>query len=166
MPLMFALVAPAIAAQSLNLGHVVAAQQSLWFVVWMPVAFIVFLIGVAGFSVWGPFAPAIGQDIAGGARSELSGTDRLLFEAGRYALLVAGAGFAVAMFLGGGAGPGIPDWAWMLAKTAMVLTVLIWLKRRIPAMRPDKFLEVGWLLLLPAVLVQMLVVAIIAAGRG
>mgnify|MGYP000704661660 CR=1 FL=1 len=66
LPLMFALVAPAIAAETLNVGAVAAAQEGLWFAVWMPVAFLVYLLGVAAFSVWGPFAPAIGTDVAGG----------------------------------------------------------------------------------------------------
>ena len=166
LPLMFALVAPAIAAESLNVGRVAAAQDGLWFAVWMPVAFLVYLLGVAAFSVWGPFAPAIGTDVAGGARAELSGVDRLVFEAGRYALLAAGAAFAVPMFLGGGAGPLLPDWAWVLVKTVALLAVLVWLRRRLPAFRPDKFMEVGWMVLLPAVLVQDLVVAVIAVGRS
>jgi NADH-quinone oxidoreductase subunit H len=166
LPLMFALVAPAIAAESLNVGTVAAAQGGLWFVVWMPVAFLVYVLGVAAFSVWGPFAPAIGTDIAGGARAELSGVDRLVFEAGRYALLAAGAAFAVPMFLGGGSGPLLPEWAWVLVKTVALLAVLVWLRRRLPAFRPDKFMEVGWMLLLPAVLLQDLVVAVVAAGRS
>lgn len=166
LPLMFALVAPAIAAGSLNVGQVAAAQQGLWFALWMPVAFLVYLLGVVAFSVGGPFAPAIGIDVAGGVRAELSGPDRLVFEAGRYALMAAGAAFAVPMFLGGGAGPLLPGWAWVLVKTVALLAVVVWLRRRVPAVRPDKFMEVGWMLLLPAVLVQDLVVAVVAAGRG
>ena len=166
LPLMFALVAPAIAAESLNVGRVAAAQDGLWFAVWMPVAFLVYLLGVAAFAVWGPFSPAIGTDVAGGARAELSGVDRLVFEVGRYALLAAGAAFAVPMFLGGGAGPLLPGWAWVLVKTVALLAVLVWLRRRLPAFRPDKFMEVGWMLLLPAVLLQDLVVAVIAVGRS
>jgi NADH-quinone oxidoreductase subunit H len=166
LPLMFALVAPAIAAESLNVGRVAAAQEGLWFAVWMPVAFLVYLIGVVAFSVWGPFAPAIGTDVAGGVRAELSGVDRLVFEAGRYALLAAGAAFAVPMFLGGGAGPLLPGGAWVLVKTVALLAILVSLRRRVPAFRPDKFMEVGWMVLLPAVLLQDLVVAVVAAGRG
>ena len=132
LPLMFALVAPAIAAETLNVGAVAAAQEGLWFAVWVPVAFLVYLLGVAAFSVWGPFAPAIGTDVSGGARAELSGVDRLVFEAGRYALLAAGAAFAVPMFLGGGAGPLLPGWAWVLVKTVALLAVLVWLRRRLP----------------------------------
>lgn len=166
LPLMFALVAPAIAAQSLNVGKVAAAQEGLWFAVWMPVALLVYLLGVAAFSVWGPFAPALGSDIAGGVRAELSGVDRLVFEMGRYALLAAGAAFSVPMFLGGGAGPVLPDWAWVLVKTLAVLSLLVWLRRRLPAFRPDMFMEVGWMVLLPAVLVQDLIVAVVAVWRA
>jgi len=166
LPLMFALVAPAIAAQSLRVGTVAAAQHGLWFAVWMPVAFLGYCLGVVAFSVWGPFSPALGTDIAGGVAAELSGVDRLVFQAGRYLLLSAGAAFAVPMFLGGGAGPLLPEWVWVLVKTVVVLTVLVWLRRRVPAWRPDKFMEVGWMALLPAVVVQDLVVAIVAVWRG
>jgi len=166
LPLMFALVAPAVAAASLNVGAVAAAQADLWFVVWMPVAFAVYCLGVLAFSVWGPFNPPAGRDLAGGVLVELSGVDRLLFQAGRYALLTAGAAFAVPMFLGGGAGPLLPGWAWVLVKTAVLLAVLVAARRRIPTVRPELFMEVGWVVLLPAVLVQDLVVAVVAAWRG
>ncbi|MDY6811825.1 MAG: complex I subunit 1 family protein [Actinomycetota bacterium] len=162
LPLMFALVAPAIAAESLRVTDVAAAQQGLWYVVWMPVAFLVYCLAVSAFSVWGPFAAAVGRDLAGGVTAELSGADRLLFQVGRLALLAAGAAFAVPMFLGGGAGPLLPDWLWVLVKTGVVLTALVWLRRRIPILRPDKFMEIGWVILLPLVLVQDLLVAVIA----
>lgn len=165
LPLMFALVAPAISASSLNIGTVAAAQEGLWFVVWMPVAFAVYCVGVLGMSVWGPFAPALGTDIAGGVTAELSGVDRLVFQGGRYSLLAAGAAFAVPMFLGGGAGPVLPGWAWALVKAAALLAVLVWLRRRLPVFRPDVFMEAGWVVLLPAVLLQDLLVAVVAVRR-
>ncbi|MEU5531473.1 complex I subunit 1 family protein [Micromonospora chersina] len=166
LPLMFALVAPAVGASSLNVGTIAAAQQGLWFVVWMPVAFLVFCTGALAIAVWGPLSPAVGTDVAGGVTAELSGIDRLLFQGGRYALLAAGAAFAVPMFLGGGAGPLLPAWAWVLVKTLALLAVFVWLRRRLPAARPDVFMEAGWMVLLPAVLLQDLIVAVIAAGRS
>lgn len=165
LPLMFALVAPVIAAGSLRIGDVAAAQHELWFAVWMPVGFIVYCLGVMAFSVWGPFSPALGADVVGGVAAELSGVDRLVFQAGRYALLVAGAAFAVPMFLGGGAGPWLPAWAWVLVKTLALLSLLVWLRPRLPAFRPDKFMEIGWIVLLPLTILQDLVVAVLAV-RG
>ena len=166
LPLMFALVAPAIAAGSLGVGDVVAAQDGLWFVVWMPVAFVIYLVGVTGFSVWGPFAPALAADIAGGVLAELSGVDRLLFQAGRYLFLAAGAAFSVPLFLGGGAGPVLPGWAWVLVKTVVVLAALVWLRRQVPLLRPDRFMELGWMVLLPAAVAQDLLVSLIVVSGG
>jgi NADH-quinone oxidoreductase subunit H len=166
LPLMFALTAPAVAAGSLRIADVAAAQQGLWFVVWMPVAFVVYCVGVVGFSVWGPLGPAAGSDISGGVLAETSGADRLLLLAGRYALLAAGSVFAVPLFLGGGAGPLLPSWLWVPVKAAVLLAALVALRRRLPAVRPDRFLEAGWLILLPAVLAQVLVVSIVVVVRG
>jgi len=166
LPLMFALTAPAVAAGSLRFGDIVSAQQDLWFVVWMPVAFAVYCLSVIGFSVWGPLAPAAGVDIAGGVLSELSGPDRLLMLVGRYALLSAGAAAAVPLFLGGGAGPLLPDWLWTLVKTVALLAAFVAVRGRLPSLRPDRFAEVGWIVLLPLVLVQLLVVSVIAVARG
>ncbi|MCW2134128.1 complex I subunit 1 family protein [Arthrobacter sp. VKM Ac-2550] len=166
LPLMFALVAPAIAAGSLRVSDVAGAQDRLWFAVWMPVAFVIFLVGVTGFSVWGPFAAALGADVAGGVLAELSGVDRLVLQAGRYAFLAAGAAFSVPLFLGGGAGPFLPEWAWVVVKTVAVLAVLVWLRRKLPVFRPDRFLEIGWVVLLPAAVAQDLVVSLVVVWKG
>jgi NADH-quinone oxidoreductase subunit H len=166
-PLMFALTGPAIGAGSLNLTRVAAAQHDLWFIVWMPVAFLVYAASVVAFAVWGPFAAPAGTDAVGGVLVELSGPDRLVVLAGRYALLVAGAAFAVPMFLGGGAGPLLPAWAWVLVKTVVLLAVFVGARRLFPAIRPDRLAEIAWVVVVPLVLVQLLVVAVLAAvGRS
>ncbi len=56
LPLMFALISAATGAQSLRVGDIAAAQAGLWYVVWMPVAFVAYLAGVLAFSFLGPFA--------------------------------------------------------------------------------------------------------------
>ncbi|HEX6497439.1 MAG TPA: NADH-quinone oxidoreductase subunit H [Micromonosporaceae bacterium] len=166
LPLMFALTAPAVAAGSLRVGDVVAGQRGLWYVVQMPLAFAVFLGSVAGFSVWGPLRYPVGRDIAGGLLTEPSGVDRLVLLTGRYALLAAGSGMAVALFLGGGAGPLLPGWLWSLVKTLAVLTLLVAVRRRMPVLRADRVMRLAWLVVLPAVLVQVLVVSVIVLVRG
>ena len=166
LPLMFALVTPAVAAHSLRVSDVIAAQQELWFIVWMPVAFVVFCLSVVAFSSWGPFATAASGDIAGGILTEVSGVDRLLILAGRYALLTTGAAFAVALFLGGGAGPLLPDWLWTLVKTLLLLAAFVVVRHRLPEVRPDRLAEVAWMIVLPVVLLQTLIVSIVVAVRG
>ena len=161
LPLMVAVIAPAVAAGSLRLTDVAQAQAGLWFAVWMPLAFGIFCLGVVAFSVWGPFRAAVAGDIAGGVLAESSGVDRLLSAAGRYALLAAGATVAVPLYLGGGAGPLLPPWLWVPVKALVVLVGVVALARRLPVVRPDRFLEAGWLVLLPLALLQLVIVAVV-----
>ena len=164
LPLMFALTAPAIAAGSLDLAEISAAQDGLWFIVWAPFAFAAYCWGVLGFSVRPPMDPGAGNDISGGILAELAGVDRLLVLAGRYGLLVAGSAAAVPLFLGGGAGPLLAGWVWVLVKTAVLGGLLVLVGRRLPSLRPDKLLELGWVVVLPLVVAQDLVVSVIAVS--
>lgn len=166
LPLMFALTTPAVAASSLRMGDVVAAQEGLWFVVWMPVTFAVFCWAVLGFAVWGPFATPAGTDLAGGVLTETSGVDRWLLLAGRWALLAAGAAFGATAFLGGGQGPLLPAWLWVLVKTAALLAALVLAGRWLPALRPDRIPGLAWLGVLPLALLQLLVVSVVAVVGG
>ncbi|WP_445262995.1 NADH-quinone oxidoreductase subunit H [Pseudokineococcus sp. 1T1Z-3] len=171
LPLMFSLTAPALAAGSLRVGDVAAAQSGaagagLPYVVWMPVAFVVYCTGVLAFSVRGPLSPAGGPATSGGVLAELSGVDRLLVLAGRAGLLVAGAAFAVPLFLGGGSGPLLPGWLWVLVKTALLAAALVVVRRKLPDVRPDRFLALGWSVLLPAALLQLLLVSVVVVVRS
>lgn len=165
LPLMFALITVAAGAQSLNVADIVAAQSHLWFVVWMPVAFVVYLAGVYAFSFLGPFDYPTGHDLAGGVLAELSGVDRLVLQAGRWLLFTAGAAMAVPLFLGGGQGPLLPAWAWSTVKTAGVLGLLVWGRRRLPTIRADRYVEVAWVVLIPVTIVQALVPALVDLHR-
>ncbi|GAA4765589.1 NADH-quinone oxidoreductase subunit H [Streptomyces sanyensis] len=165
LPLMFALIAAATGAESLRVGDIAAAQQGLWYAVWMPVAFAAHLAGVLAFSFLGPFAHPAGRDAAGGVLGELSGPDRLLLQAGRWLWLASGAAMAVPLFLGGGAGPGLPAWAWSLVKTLLVLALLLAAVRRLPVVRPDRYVELAWVVLVPLTILQVLVPALVVLGR-
>lgn len=166
LPLMFALTAPAVAAGSLRMADIVAGQETLWYVAWMPVAFLVFCAAVLAFSLHRPFDAPAGADLAGGVLAEATGVDRLLLLAGRHMLLAVGSGFAVALFLGGGAGPLLPGWVWFLVKTLVLLGVLLVVRRRLGPLRPEQLMAPAWLVALPAVLAQLAVVAVVAVARG
>lgn len=154
LPLMFALTTPAVAASSLRVGDVVASQ-GVWNVLTMPVAAAVYLLCVLGFAFLGPLGQPAATDLGGGVTDELSGPDRLVVVAGRWALLTAGAAFFVPMFLGGGGALAL------LAKTAVVLVALVLVGTRLPLVRTEKLMEVGWLVLLPLTLVQLLATSLV-----
>ncbi|MDQ6753487.1 MAG: NADH-quinone oxidoreductase subunit H [Actinomycetota bacterium] len=160
LPHMFALITAGVGAGSLRVSDIAAHQGHLWFVVYMPVAFLVFLLSGLGFSFSPPFHHAVGGDIAGGAAAQLSGVDRLLLRSGRYLLLVAASAMSVPLFLGGGAGPLFPGWAWILLKTGVVLAVMVWAGHWLPAVRMERFTEISWLVLVPLTILQALAVSI------
>ncbi len=167
LPLMLALIAAAAGAQSLDVARIAAAQgHHLWFAVWMPAALAVYLAGVYAFSFLGPFAAPAGRDLAGGVLAELSGVDRLMVAAGRWLLLTAGAAMAVPLFLGGGAGPVLPAWAWSAVKTLAVLGLLVWARRRLPLVRADRYAELAWVVLIPVTIAQTLAVALVVLMLG
>jgi NADH-quinone oxidoreductase subunit H len=166
LPHMFAIITAALGAESLRLTTIVDAQQDLWFVVIMPVAFVVYLLSAAAMAFWGPFDAPLSRDVAGGAAVELAGVDRLVFVGGRWLLLVVAAAMAVPLFLGGGNGPLLPAWAWVAVKTAAVLALLVWLCRRFPTVRMDRYTEFAWVVLIPLTIAQALVVALVVLQRG
>ena len=71
---------------------------------------------------------------------------------------------ATALFLGGGSGPWLPEPVWQLVKTVAVVIALVWWGRRLPVLRPDRAVEVAWVVLVPATLLQALVVAVLAVS--
>ena len=166
LPHMFALITAGVAAQSLRVTDVVAAQQDLWFVVLMPVAFVAFLLSTAAMAFWGPFDSPVGRDVAGGAAAELAGVDRLLVIGGRWLLLVASSAMAVPLFLGGGHGPWLPAWAWVLLKTLAVLGALVALRHRFPTIRVERWTEFSLVVVTPATIAQALVVSLVGLGGG
>jgi NADH-quinone oxidoreductase subunit H len=165
LPHMLTITTAALGAESLRVGEVVDAQAGLWFAVWMPAAFGIYLLSAMAMAFWGPFDQPSGQDVAGGAAVELSGVDRVLFLGGRWLLLVVAAAFSVPLFLGGGHGPLLPGWAWTVLKTAAVLAFLLWARRRIPTLRMERCLEPAWVVLTPLAIAQALVVAVVVLNR-
>ena len=165
LPHMLAITTAALGAESLRVGEVVDRQTGLWFAVWMPAAFGIYLLSAMAMAFWGPFDQPAGADVAGGAASELSGPDRVLFLGGRWLLLVVAAAFSVPLFLGGGHGPLLPAWLWTVVKTAVVLAFLVWGRRRVPALRMERYVELAWVVLTPLAVVQALVVAVVVLNR-
>ncbi|WP_433799022.1 NADH-quinone oxidoreductase subunit H [Actinomycetospora sp. CA-084318] len=168
-PHMLAIITPAIAAGSLSPVAIAAAQHDLWYAVWMPAAFLLYLLSVAAMAFWGPFAAPLGRDLAGGAAAEHAGLDRLLLLAGRWMLLTAAAAMAVPLFLGGGAPPpitgpdpfpGLPA-LWFAVKLVVVLGLLLALRRAVPMLRMSRFATLAWVVLTPLAVAQALVVTLV-----
>ncbi len=167
MPLAIVVITVGLLAGSLRVSDIVAGQEGgLWYALWAPAAFFVYLMSATAQAFWGPFATPIASDLAGGVRAELGGVDRLVFTVGRYAALVVAAAFAVPLFLGGHHGPLLPGWLWIIVKTLLVLALLVSARWIWPRLRLDRFEEFAWVVLIPLTLVQLFVVGAIVLLRG
>ena len=159
MPLAIVVITIGLVAGSLQVSQIVAAQaDGVWFALWAPVAFVVYLLAASAQAFWGPFSTPVGSDLGGGVTGELAGPDRLVFMIGRYLALVVAAAFAVPLFLGGHHGPLLPGWSWILIKTLLVLALLVAARWVWPRVRIDRFEEFAWVVLIPLTLVQLFVV--------
>lgn len=161
-PLFLVLLGTALPARSLSVGDVVASQHHLWNILRQPLGLPIYLAAGVGLSFWGPLALPDAPDLAGGTTAELSGHGLAAWHAARAALLVTTAAMAAATFLGGWQGPLLPGWAWMLLKSSAVILAFTVVGHLVPRPRPERFVLLAWIVLLPVALVDVFASGILA----
>lgn len=162
-PIGFAVIGPVMAAGSLRVTAIIEAQERLWFVAWQPLGLAIYLISALIGSYRHPFdLPMAGSELGGGVFAELSGTRLLLLEFARRALFLLLMIAGVVLFFGGGGGPLLPPFAWLVLKTIVLAAIVLWSASRFPRLRHDQMLTLAWKVLLPASLVNIVAVGILA----
>ena len=156
-PFLLAMLATALPAESLQISEIVHAQQDLWNVVRQPLGLPLYLIVGAAVSFWGPLNLPDGADLAGGTTAEAAGVSGLVWQLARAAMLVAVAAMGAAGFLGGWWGPWRPGVGWMLAKTLLLLVVLVASRHLFARVRIERFVVVCWAGLIPLALLNIFV---------
>jgi NADH-quinone oxidoreductase subunit H len=154
---MFVLIAVALPAESLQLSQIVEAQRGLWNVVRHPPGLPLFLVVALGVSFWGPLNLADAPDLAGGTAAEASGSQRLVWQVARAAMLTAAAAVAATAFLGGWLGPWLPGPVWVVAKTLALLVVLVGAGHLLGRWRAERVVVVLWTVLLPLAFLDLLI---------
>ena len=162
MPNLLALLSVSVPASSLALDDIVASQHDLWNVVRIPLGLPLFLFAAAGLAFWGPVNLPDGADLAGGTRAETSGVHLVAWQVGRATMLVATAAMGAAAFLGGWLGPVLPGWAWMIAKTLLLLVLLVASRHVAARVRPERYVVISWVVLIPLALVNVLIAAAVS----
>jgi NADH-quinone oxidoreductase subunit H len=134
----------------------------------MPPGLPLFLVAALGLSFWGPLNLPDGPDLAGGSTAEVSGSQLLVWRIARAAMLVATAAMGAAAFLGGWLGPWLPAPVWMVLKTLALLALLIGAGHLSARVRPERFVVISWVVLIPVALANVLLAAGVALiqGRG
>jgi NADH-quinone oxidoreductase subunit H len=146
-------------AGSFSLVEIVSAQTvSGPFILYQPVAFVIFLIAAAAESKRIPFdLPEAENELGAGFHMEYSGMRFGLFFIGEYVhIQVLGALIAV-FFLGGWHGPFLPGPVWLLIKILLVSLFMIWMRGTLPRLRYDQLMVIGWKVLIPLALINIVV---------
>ena len=149
-------------AGSLSLVDIVRAQERVWFVFFQPVAFGIFMLTALAETNRAPFdLPEAEAELVAGFHTEYSSMKFGLFFLGEFANVITISCIAVTLFLGGWNGPG-PDalkFLWFFAKLGALLFFFIWVRWTFPRLRYDQLMNLGWKVLLPLSLANILLTA-------
>ena len=163
-------VGPVVVAGSLSLLDIVHAQQSTtWFVLLQPVAFIIFFFASIAEINRAPFdLPEAEQELTAGYHTEYSGMKFALFFMAEYIKMIAISVIGSTLFLGGFDGPFVNQVPllgplYLFIKTFIWVGVLIWVRATWPRLRYDRLMSLGWKILFPLALLNVVVTAVIVA---
>ena len=151
---------------SLRLTEIVEAQRDVWFIVYQPFAFLLYIVAALAEINRTPFdMPESESELACGFNIEYSSMKFALFMIAEYAHLVTVAALTTTLFLGGWLGPVLPGPVWFILKTCGMIFVFIWIRGTYPRMRYDHIMKFGWKFLFPAALANVVITAFIVALR-
>jgi len=155
-------------AGSFSLRDIVAAQGDYPFILVQPLAFVIFLVASVAESKRLPFdLPEAENELMAGYHTEYGGMRFALFFIGEYLNMLTLGCLVAVFFLGGWHGPLLPPLAWFTLKVLLVPFFLIWTRASLPRPRYDQLMGLGWKVLVPAALVNIVVSgAVILWWRG
>jgi len=158
LPLGLSLVSVVMLAQSFSLVGIVKAQSAYPFILVQPVAFLIFFMSALAEVKRIPFdIPEAENELVAGYHTEYSGMRFGLYFLGEYVTMVVLGALAAVFFLGGWRGPVLPSMLWFFIKVAAVVFVLVWLRATLPRLRYDQLMHLGWKVLIPAALLNIVV---------
>ncbi len=144
-----------------------------WYILSQPLAFVIFFLAAVAETNRAPFdLPEAETELVSGFHTEYSAFRFSFFYLGEYINMIVVSLFAATLFLGGVDGPGADRfWAlgvlWLLLKVVLFLFFYIWLRATLPRFRYDQLMGIAWKVLLPLVLVNILITALIRLiGNG
>jgi NADH-quinone oxidoreductase subunit H len=160
----------------LNLFSVVQIQQGAWGLLFMPVSALLFLVSTFAETNRLPFdMPESESELVAGFNTEYGSFKFGLFFAAEYAHMIVGSGVFAVLFLGGGHWlPWVPMTisGWLGAvfsiglffgKTIFIVFFFMWIRWTLPRFRYDQIMRLGWTMMLPLAVINLIVYALIFA---
>lgn len=155
---------------SLNLIDIVKAQEQYplgMYAIPQILGFFVFSVAAIAETNRAPFdLPEAESELVAGYFVEYSGMRFALFYAAEYIGMIVMSAVATVCFLGGWNGPfTIPyiPFAWFVLKIYLLIFVYYWIRATLPRYRYDHLMDLGWKLLIPLSLLNIVITGIIKA---
>ena len=165
----FAAVGVVMMANSLSLVEIVKSQAGgvlNWNILYLtvgPVWFVIFIVGVFAETNRVPFDLTEDEGtLAAGFHTEYSGMRFAFFMLAEYIAMVTASVLSVLLFFGGWNSPfpfelPIPSILWFIGKVSVFIYLFMWVRFTLPRYRYDQLMKIGWKILIPISLVNILV---------
>ncbi|MCB9367419.1 MAG: NADH-quinone oxidoreductase subunit NuoH [Calditrichaeota bacterium] len=164
-PMLLAVLTVILMAGSLKLSDVVAAQSPVPFIVFQPIAFVIYLICGVAESNRTPFdLPEAESELVAGYHTEFTGMRFALFFLAEYTQVFVLSAIITLFFLGGWNGPFLPGWLWFFLKTYVMIFIVMWLRWTYPRLRSDQLMNFNWRVLLPLAILNLLISTVLYRG--
>jgi len=167
-----ALIGPILIAGTMSLVGIVEAQDPVWFIIYQPIAAIVFFIASVAEVNRAPFdMPEAEQELTAGYHAEYSGMKFALFFMAEYVKMIAVSAMGATLFLGGFRGPFVDQVPilgpfYLFFKILVLLFLMIWMRATLPRLRYDRLMALGWKVLLPVALANVFLTAVVLVLIG
>jgi NADH-quinone oxidoreductase subunit H len=127
-----------------------------------PIGFLIYMISATAETNRTPFdLPEAEQELIGGFLTEYSGLKFTMFYLAEYLNVITVSALATLLFFGGWYLWIVPPVLAFFIKVVLVIFLYIWLRATFPRLRYDMLMRLGWKVLLPLGLLNVIVTAII-----
>jgi NADH-quinone oxidoreductase subunit H len=145
-------------AGSFRISDIVNAQKGLWFCVPQFFGFLIFFVAGIAETHRLPFdLPEAENELVAGYHTEYSGMKFGMFFVGEYIGITLISALITTFFFGGWLGPVLPGVLWFLIRMFIFIGIFILLRASQPRPRYDQLMSLGWKVMLPLALINIVV---------